>query len=264
MKINRRRYPAVAFLILSLAILDGAVLVAGSPANSLAPAPPASAAASGLAGALTGIVKLDGPAPRAALINMAQEPACAKMHSASAASEEVVTGQGGSLANVIVYISEGVKDPGPAAPGTPAVIAQKGCMYQPHVLAMQAGQDLQIINDDPTSHNIHPMPVNNREWNKSQPPGMAPIDATFAREEISIPVKCNIHPWMKSYIAVFKNSYFAVTSKDGSFSLPNLPPGNYTITAWHEKYGSISQAVTLAPNAPQAVTMTFKSKSGMR
>jgi len=165
---------------------------------------------------------------------------------------------------VIVYISEGLKDSGAATPAAPAVIAQKGCMYQPHVLAMQAGQNLQIINDDPTSHNIHPMPVNNREWNKSQPPGMAPIDATFAREEISIPVKCNIHPWMKSYIAVFKNPYFTVTGKDGSFRLLNLPPGNYTITAWHEKYGSISQSVTLGSNAPQTVTLIFKSKPGMR
>jgi plastocyanin len=263
MKTNCHRYSAVAILIFSLTTLDGAALVAGPPVNVHTAAPPGFFLASGPAGTLTGIVKLDGPVPKAALINMAQEPACARMHSGPAVSEAVVTGPENSLANVIVYISAGVKDTAAAPPSTPAVIAQKGCMYQPHVLAMQAGQDLQIINEDPTSHNIHPMPVNNREWNKSQPPGMAPLEATFAREEISIPVKCNIHPWMKSYIAVFKNPYFAVTGKSGDFSLPNLPPGNYTITAWHEKYGSISQSITLGPNAPQAVTLTFKSGSGM-
>ncbi len=103
-------------------------------------------------------------------------------------------------------------------------------MYLPHVLAVRANQPLHMVNDDPTSHNVHPTPANNREWNKAEPPGSS-VDEAFAREEIAIPVKCNVHPWMHSYIAVFKHPYFAVTSKDGSFDLSSLPPGTYTIKA---------------------------------
>ena len=95
----------------------------------------------------------------------------------------------------------------------------------------------EVTNSDQTTHNIHPVPKNNREWNQSQPPGSAPLKQTFAREEIAIPVKCNVHPWMKSYIAVFSNPYFQVTGKDGKFTLKNVPPGTYTLTAWHESLG---------------------------
>src|SRR5260370_38858425 len=104
-----------------------------------------------------------------------------------------------------------------------------------------AGQPLSVVNSDKTTHNIHPVPKNNREWNKSQQVGAPNIEETFAREEVSIPVKCNIHPWMKSYIAVFKNPYFQVTGANGGFALKNLPPRPDTIQAWHEKYGTSDQ-----------------------
>jgi hypothetical protein len=126
---------------------------------------------------------------------------------------------------------------------------------------MQANQKLDVVNDDPTTHNIQPMPKNNREWNKSQPPGI-PIEETFAREEVTIPVKCNVHPWMRSYIAVVKNPYVAVTGKNGSFELPNLPPGTYTIAAWHEKLGTQTQKITVGPSETQTVNFAFKSLPG--
>jgi hypothetical protein len=132
-------------------------------------------------------------------------------------------------------------------------------MYGPHVVALQVNQTLKVINSDPHSHNIHPLPTINREWNKSQPPGSAPLEQKFDKEEITIPVKCNIHPWMRSYIAVFRHPYFAVTGSDGTFSLKGLPPGKYTITAWQESYGSKTQDITVGAG-PSSANFEFKAK----
>jgi hypothetical protein len=134
---------------------------------------------------------------------------------------------------------------------------QKGCMYGPHVIALQANQELDILNKDATTHNLHPVPNNNREWNKAQPPGTI-VDAKFAREEIAIPMKCNVHPWMRSYIAVFKHPFFAVTDKGGNFELKNLPAGNYTIQAWHEKLGTSTQKITVASGDTKQLEFVFK------
>jgi hypothetical protein len=112
-----------------------------------------------------------------------------------------------------------------------------------------------------TSHNIHPVPKNNREWNESQPPGAPPIMQSFAREEVAIPVKCNVHPWMKAYIAVLGAPYFAVTGKDGSFQIQNVPPGTYTLTAWHETLGSNDQSITVGPSEKKTVAISMKGKS---
>jgi plastocyanin len=206
---------------------------------------------------LSGVVKLEGPQPVATRINMAADPTCLKMHPAPVVSEEVVTGTNQALKNVIVYISNGLGNRTFDPPTEPVVFEQRGCTYNPHILGMRARQTLKVTNSDPTTHNIHPGPQNNREWNMSQPPGSSPIEETFAREEI-IPVKCNVHPWMKGYIAVFKHPYFAITGKDGSFALRNIPPGDYTIQAWHEKYGVLSQKVNLAPDRSQEVQFIFK------
>ncbi|HVO59749.1 MAG TPA: carboxypeptidase regulatory-like domain-containing protein [Terriglobales bacterium] len=213
-----------------------------------------------LAGAsVIGNIKFDGPPPKPAPIAMRSDPACAAEHPQSMRGEDLVTGQSGTLENVIVFISQGAQERPYDVPQSPAVMEQKGCMYEPHVLAMRAGQTLRVVNEDKTTHNIHPMPANNREWNKAQIPGQ-PIEEKFAREEVSIPVKCNIHPWMHSYIAVFRHPYFAVTGKDGSFELRNLPPGEYTIEAWHEKLGAITQHVKVARGENKKVDFTFKSR----
>jgi hypothetical protein len=134
---------------------------------------------------------------------------------------------------------------------------KKGCLYQPHVVAVQANQPFEVVKDDPTTHNIHPMPANNREWNKAELPG-ARVEEAFAREEIAIPVKCNIHPWMRGYIAVLKHPYFAVTKQDGSFDLPSLPPGTDTIKAWHEKLGTATQTITIGANQMKEIRLVLK------
>jgi plastocyanin len=214
-----------------------------------------SAAASPAEGSsVSGVVKFEGTAAPPKRINMAQDPLCG---SAPTTTEDVVTDGKGDLENVVVYVSDGLTGTTFPMPTEPAVMEQKGCQYRPHVLAMRAGQTLKVVNADQTTHNIHPMPNNNREWNVSQPKGVD-IERTFAREEISIPVKCNIHSWMHSYIAVINNPYFAVTGEDGNFVIKDLPPGTYTLEAWHEKLGTRMQKITVAAGEAKTVEFVFK------
>jgi plastocyanin len=206
---------------------------------------------------LKGAVKFEGVAPKPSRIDMSADPLCAKAHTTPVTTEEIVVGANGGLANVVVYVSDGITAGPSQPPQQAAVFEQKGCQYKPHVLAMQANQKLEIVNSDETTHNIHPTPTNNREWNMTQPHG-APLEQTFARQEIAIPVKCNVHPWMRGYIAVFKHPYFAVTDKDGVFEVKDLPPGTYTITAWQEKLGTQTQKVTIGAGESKTLDFSFK------
>lgn len=208
-------------------------------------------------GSVSGYVTYTGNPAKPKVIDMSKEPSCAKQHATPATTETVVTGPNDSLANVVVYIAAGAPDEG--APSQSVRLEQKGCQYLPHLLAFQVNQTLEIANDDQTSHNIHPLPRLNREWNRSQPPGTPPISEKYDKPEFVL-VKCNIHPWMRGYFAVLKNSHYAVTGGDGGFKLPNLPPGKYTITAWHESYGEQSQDVTVSGSETQTVNFAFKAK----
>jgi plastocyanin len=239
-----------------LGIVALAVVVATMGAG--APPPTNSGADSAV---VKGSVKVEGAVPTPTRINMSPDVACARQHSSAAVSEEIVADKSGDLQNVVVYVSEGLGDRTFDVPAEPAVLQQKGCVYEPHVLALRANQKLQVRNGDSCMHNIHPSPANNREWNKAQTPGST-LEATFAREEVGIPLKCNVHPWMRSYLAVFKHPYFAVTGKDGSFDLSNLPPGTYTISAWQEKLGTVSQKVTVGSNETKTLQFVFKAKAG--
>jgi plastocyanin len=214
-------------------------------------------ATAGTTASLKGVVRFEGMPPKSKLISMSADPSCAKQHSSPVLAQEVVTDSKGDLQNVVVFVAEGLGDRTFEVPTQPVVVEQKGCMYLPHVLAVRANQPLHMVNDDPTSHNVHPTPANNREWNKAEPPGSS-VDEAFAREEIAIPVKCNVHPWMHGYIAVFKHPYFAVTGKDGSFDLSNLPPGTYTIKAWHETLGTSTQTITVGANEAKEISFVFK------
>jgi hypothetical protein len=232
---------------------------APAPAQQAA-APAAAPVDAATAATITGSVKLDGAPPKAARLKTDSDPFCAKTHASSPlSSEEVVTGNGGALANVVVYVKAGLENRSFPTPTETIELNQSGCQYKPHVIALMVNQPISIVNSDQTTHNIHPTPSNNRDWNKSQGPGAEKITDSFAREEIAIPVKCNVHGWMKSYIAVLKNPYFKVTSADGTFELKNLPPGDYTIAAWQEKYGATEQKVTVGAKETKKLDFIFKA-----
>jgi len=222
-----------------------------APAQAAAPIDPATAAT------VSGTVKFDGTAPKASKIDMSQDPACKGTNDA----ENIVV-EGGDLANVFVYVKDGLGNRTFDVPKDPVMLDQQGCKYHPHVLGVMTGQTLQIKNDDQTTHNIHPTPKDNREWNESQPPSTPPLEKTFAREEIMLPVKCNQHPWMKMYINVVKSPFFAVTDKSGKYEIKGLPPGDYTIAFVQEKLGEQDQKVTVAPKDSKTVDATFKPGMG--
>jgi plastocyanin len=159
-----------------------------------------------------------------------------------------------------VYVKEGLGNRTFDVPKDAVTLTQVGCRYKPHVLGVMAGQTIKIVNADPTTHNIHPTPKNNRDWNESQAPQAAALEKTFAREEISLPVQCNQHPWMRMYMNVVKNPFYAVSGPDGKFEIAGLPPGDYTIAFVHEKLGEQDQKVTLAAKDSKSVEVTFKAQ----
>ncbi len=212
-------------------------------------------------GKITGTVKLDGAAPHMRGIDMSKDPYCVKANSASPAHmETTVVGSGGGLENVAVYISEGYSGPAEASTTEP-VFDQKNCMYTPHVLAMDVNQKFKVTTSDQTTHNIHPLPnpmTGNIPWNQSQPPGAAPVEKSWKAEEV-IPVQCNIHPWMHGWFVVVKGPY-ATTDDSGNFTINNVPPGSYTVTAWHEPDEKQTQKVTVAAGGAGTANFTFKAK----
>ena len=234
-------------------VLAAGAVSGGAPRAGSAPAPSAAV--------VKGTVKVQDAVPKATRIDMSQDPKCSPGHPGGAMTDDIVADGSGGLEDAIVYVSQGLGDAKFEPPKEAVVIEQKGCMYKPHVVAVRANQELKVVNSDTTTHNIHPAPNNNRESNQTQPPG-APLSMTFAREEIAIPVKCNIHPWMHSYIAVFKHPYFAVTGKDGSFEIGNLPPGSYTITAWHGKLGTTIQKITVGESETKTIEFVLKAGAG--
>jgi plastocyanin len=211
------------------------------------------------AGIVSGKVLFEGKKPQAKKIDMDEDPLCAKSHPGAVSDESIAVNGNGSLANVFVYIKQGLEDKKFEPPSDPMVIDQKGCWFNPRVLGIQVGQNLRVTNSDPVTHNIHPLAQVNREWNQSQPPGATPLARRFAQPEIMIRVKCNIHPWMHAWIGSVPHPYFAVTGEDGSFLLRNVPPGTYTIEAWQEELGKQEQRITLEPSGKGEIVFKFKT-----
>jgi plastocyanin len=238
----------------SLAVLSAIVLVCG---GALVLNQHVNAAGEGK---ITGTVKLDGVAPHMKGIDMSKDPYCSKAHENSPAHlEEVVVGANGGLENVVLYIADwsGAATTSTAVP----VFNQKNCMYTPHVLAMDVGQTFKVVTSDQTTHNIHPLPnpmTGNIPWNQSQPPGAAPVEKSWKAPEV-IPVKCNIHPWMNGWYVVVKGPY-ATTDENGNYTINDVPPGNYTVTAWQEKYGTQTAKVTVAAGKPGMADFKFTAK----
>lgn len=211
------------------------------------------------AGSVSGIVKLQGNPPNRRAINMAAVPNCSKEHASPALTEEAVPGDDGTLQNVVVYLKGDFSSYTFEIPNVPVKIDQSGCIYKPHVTALMVGQPLQVTNSDQATHNIHSLAKANRRRNDSQSPGGAPITQSFSRQEIAIQVKCNVHPWMKAYVAVLAHPYFQVTGEDGSFEIRNVPPGKYELYAWHELFGTSEENITIGPGESKNVGITLKA-----
>jgi hypothetical protein len=213
------------------------------------------------AASIKGTIRYIGGNPPPKRIDMGEDPACVEAnHGRRVFDEAVLVSHAGKLANAFVYIEKGLEGKNFAAPQTPAVIDQRGCMFHPHVIGVQINQPVQIVNSDPVTHNIHPLAHLNREWNHSQGPEDPALNRRFAKREIMIPVKCNIHGWMHAYIGVLDHPYFSVSKEDGSFEIPNLPPGSYTLAVWQEQLGNLEQEITITPGQNVVVDFTYKGK----
>ena len=231
-----------------------------APAN--APAPAAASAAAPIdaatAATVTGKVKFDGTPPPAQPIKLSSDPYCQKANPGLTTETEIV-GKDGAVENVFVYVKDGLGNRTFPTPSDPVVLDQKGCHYSPHVLGIQVGQPLQIVNSDDTLHNVHGLAKANKEFNQGQPIQGMKMTHTFSTKEVMVPFKCDVHGWMNAWIGVLDHPYYAVTSADGSFTLKGLPPGTYTIEAWHEKLGTQTQTVTVGEKETKDIGFTFKA-----
>lgn len=197
------------------------------------------------AGQVVGTISFEGEPPEGEPIDMRGEPDCLEKYDDQPRDRPVVVGDDGGLKNVFVYVREGLPEGSWPTPDEEKELDQDGCLYHPRVLGLQTGQTLQIRNSDGLLHNVNARPDNQRGFNISQPTDMT-TTRTFSQPEVMIPVECDVHGWMQAYIGVQDHPYFMVTAEDGEYQIDNLPPGEYVIEAWHERYGTQTQSVTVA------------------
>ena len=198
------------------------------------------------AGTLKGHVKYDGKPPKKKRLRMDADPVCGSSHSGPVYSENFKMAKDGSMAEALVYLKD--VSYGGGVPSEPAVLDQKGCIYMPHVFGMVAGQELLIKNSDATLHNIHSMPKVNKEFNFAMPKVVKEKKSTFSLSEPDpFYIKCDVHPWMKSWVLVSDHPFFAVTDENGNFSIEGIPAGTYEVVCWQEKFGkrTITKKVTI-------------------
>ncbi|MGH9799008.1 MAG: carboxypeptidase regulatory-like domain-containing protein, partial [Blastocatellia bacterium] len=181
-------------------------------------------------GNVTGTIVFAGAAPAPRKLDMSNDSACGE----TLANDVLVAN--GKLQNVFVYVKSGLPEANFEVPAAEVTLDQKGCLYVPRVLGIQVGQSLKIVNSDQTTHNVHAVAKFNREWNETQSKGQSPVIKKFTKPETLIPVGCNMHSWMRAYVGVLSHPFFAVSGADGSFSIKGLPPGEYELEAWHEKF----------------------------
>ena len=234
----------------------GSSTQSGNEAETILPAAHVDAAT---AGTISGRVLFTGAAPAMPEVDFSSNPQCERQHRTPQKAETVVVNSNKTLRNVFIRIKDGLPRARWTPPAQAVQLDQKGCVYEPHVLGIMAGQQLEILNNDPVNHNIHAESKVNPAWNESQPPRAEHKFKQFDSPEGLFPVTCGVHPWMRSYIAVSAHPFFAVTGDDGSFTLKGVPPGTYTIEAVHEKYGSKEGQLTLAPNGNATLDFTYGS-----
>lgn len=245
-----------------LALVATAIL--GFVASCASPAPPPPPAGGGktvdpaTAGTITGHVVFAGTPPPPDVIRVGIDQVCAQSMGANTQSQAVLVGKDGALENAFVYVKDGV-DPAYsfAIPTTAVQLDQKGCRYTPRVFGVRAGQPVEITNSDPTLHNIHAIPMANQEFNQGEPTQGGRMVRTFTVPEVMVKFKCEVHAWMTAYVGVMATPFYAVTGADGTFQITGLPPGTYTVEAWHEKFGTRTAKVTIGPHETQTASFTF-------
>src|SRR5258705_8478379 len=212
-------------------------------------------------GVVSGTVHFTGTVPKNPTVDMSEEPACKAKYTGNPIDSQYVVSNGG-LGNAFVYVKSGLPAGATyAPPSTPAVIDQKGCEYHPRVFGMQVGQKLEIKNDDAVLHNIKAVPHTNRGFNISQPSAGMTTTRTFDKEEVMVPFQCNVHGWMQAHAGVLSHPFYAVSSPDGKFTIKGLPPGTYTIEAWHEKLGTQTGTVTVGAGETKTTDFNFSPKA---
>ncbi|MCI0412965.1 carboxypeptidase regulatory-like domain-containing protein [bacterium] len=205
---------------------------------------------------VTGKVTFDGGKP--VLAKLPLTPECKQVHPGEAMEQSVELNADNTLQHVLVYVKSGADKWTYTTPTDPIVLDQVGCQYKPHVVSLMANQPLKIRNSDPFLHNIHPLPKNNPQFNLGQPVKGMETEKSFATPEVAIPVKCDVHRWMSSYIAVLSHPFHNITAAAGTYTI-KLPAGTFTLEAWHEKFGTQTQDVTVADGQSQEVNFTFKA-----
>ncbi|MEC7739799.1 MAG: hypothetical protein VYA31_03195 [Gemmatimonadota bacterium] len=250
------RNTALLVSVLVIAGCGGGDGGGGGDAGAADAAPAESPVDAATAGNVAGMVTFSGTAPMMAEINMNSEAVCAAKHSTPPTEEGFVSGENGGLANVFVYVKEGLESLSFPTSTSAVVLDQNGCVYVPHVVGIQTGQELTIRNSDGLLHNINASPTENRGFNRSQPVNME-TPQSFAVAEVMVPVRCDVHGWMSSYIGVVDHPYFAVSGSDGSVSLDGLPPGDYVIEAWHEQLGTMTSNVTVTTGGTTEISFEF-------
>jgi plastocyanin len=241
------------------ATLAGAAACGGGSSEPAGPPPPTvSPVDAATAGNVTGRISFEGVAPAPSALRMDSDPGCVQS-GAPAMDESVVVSESGALQNVFVYVNDGLGDLRFPIPANPVLLDQRGCRYVPHVLGVQVGQSLEVLNSDSTLHNVHAVPTANQEFNTGQPLAGMKHTHQFSTVEVMVPFKCDVHNWMHAYVGVLDHPYFAVSAADGTFSLQGLPPGTYTVEAWHETLGTQTQTVTIGPTETQEIALVFTS-----
>ncbi|MXW67451.1 MAG: hypothetical protein F4Z72_10695 [Gemmatimonadales bacterium] len=235
---------------------DGGSSEAADDAGEATPA--AAAVDPSTVGTISGMANFGGMVPTMEAIDMSAEAECAAGYGADGPMAQSVLVSEGGLANVFVYLSEGVSG-APAASGA-ATLDQVNCRYTPHVLGVQSGQDIEISNSDNLLHNINATPTENRGFNISQPRAGITSTQRFQVAEVMVPVRCDVHGWMQAYIGVVDHPYFAVTGADGSYSIANVPAGDYTLTAWHEEFGTQTANVTVTAGEMAVATFDYNAE----
>lgn len=208
---------------------------------------------------IAGKVNFKGEKFKRRTINTASDPACMEHASQPLLSEVVVINSNDTLRNVLIYVKQGLPaDKKYEPPAEAFLVDQVGCAYTPHVFAAMTGQTVTIRNSDPTLHNVHGRPTVAKEFNVAQAVKGMEEKLVFKKPEVPFAIKCDVHPWMTTWCAIFDHPYFAVTGDDGTFSIPNLPPGEYTIEAWHERFGVKELKIQAAEGEKKEIEFTYE------